>query len=228
MKTFRELYFKGSKKELLNFTNEIKEYVKGNWKYGRNFRGDECIFFEYNGDSVDKARVFIDIGRNINNGELHVTNIVPLEKNQLFYDDYNKVLIKFYKDIIVPYKEQSSDLIINPPSSDEFEPTSVISSKALKLLESFCIGANKSTGSSHPNDQERWFDFIIQTVEDGKMFDYSTLVQFLQDEDYWGKKPNDVIGVIGSFAWDEEHARELALDYENLVTFLNYYRKKVI
>ena len=92
-------------------------------------------------------------------------------------------------------------------------------------LKAFCNGANKSTGSSHPCDQERWFDFICQTVDDGMMFDYSTLADFLQDESYWGKKDPGFLGVMGSFAWDEEHAYQLAAEYENACILLQYYKK---
>lgn len=79
------------------------------------------------------------------------------------------------------------ELNISQPSNDIFEPTTIISKVALEKLKVFCILANKSTGSSRPSDRERWFDFICQTVDDGKMFKYSTLANFLQDEKYWGK-----------------------------------------
>ena len=85
--------------------------------------------------------------------------------------------------------------------------------------------ANKSTGSSHPFDQERWFDFICQTVDDDRIFDYTTLANFLQDETYWGKKSEEFIGVIGEFSWDEEHAYELASEYERACEILQYYKK---
>lgn len=55
----------------------------------------------------------------------------------------------------------------------------------------------RTTGSSHPCDEERWFDFICQTVDDGRVFDYDTLSKFLQDEEYWGKKEKGFLGVIG-------------------------------
>lgn len=85
--------------------------------------------------------------------------------------------------------------------------------------------ANKSTGSSHPCDEERWFDFICQTVDDEKIFDYDILFGFLTDEEYWGKKDPDFLGAIGQFAWDEEKGAELASEYENYVRILQYYKK---
>lgn len=226
MKTYRELYFKGTLKQLSEFVDQIGKYAVGDWKLEKqSVRWKDYLFFDYIGELVDKARVSIYVGDEIAKCELNVGNIVPLEKNELSVDEYNAVLLKFYDDVIKPYKESGTELNILQPSDDIFNPTSMISETALKKLELFCSVANKSTGSSHPCDQERWFDFVCQTVDDGKMFDYATLANFLQDETYWGKKPDDFIGVMGNYAWDEEHAYELAAEYVNLCEVLRYYKK---
>ena len=57
------------------------------------------------------------------------------------------------------------------------------------------------------------------------MFDYSTLAEFLQDEDYWGTKDSDFLGAMGHFAWDEDHAYQLASEYENACMLLQYYKR---
>lgn len=226
MKTYRELYFRGSQEQLKGFVEEIKKYAVGNWRMEpQTDRWKEYLFFDYVGNSVDKARVSIFMGDNISKGELMVGNIVPIEKSQLSVDEYNAVLVKFYDDVIKPYKECGTELDITQPSDDIFDPISIISEEALKKLKSFCYMANKSTGSSHPYDQERWFDFICQTVDDERIFDYTTLANFLQDETYWGKKTEEFIGVIGDFAWDEEHAYELASEYERACEILQYYKR---
>lgn len=226
MKIFRELYFRGNPDQLQNFTNDIRKYVASDWEYGRSDRyGSSWIYFDYSGDKVDNARVCISTGEYIQQCELKVNNIVPMEKNQLSIEEYNAVLQKFYEDIIIPYTASNHEVYITEPSSDEFNPLTVISHEALRKLEAFCNGANKSTGSSHPCDQERWFDFICQTVDDGKIFDYSTLADFLQDESYWGEKEPDCPGAMELSAWDEEHAYQLASEYENACVLLQYYKK---
>ena len=226
MKTYRELYFRGSREQLKKFIDEMKKCVAVNWRMEiQSERWKDYLFFDYMGENVEKARVSIFIGDGIEKGELSVGNIVPIEKSELSIDEYNAVLLQFYNDIIKPYKESGTDLDISEPSDDVFDPTSIITKEALAKLKSFCNLANKSTGSSHPSDQERWFDFICQTVDDDKMFDYSTLADFLQDESYWGKKPEDFLGVMGNYAWDEEHANELASEYESACEILCYYKK---
>lgn len=227
MKTYRELYFKGDSQQLTKFVSEIGKYAVGDWrKVPAVDRWEEYLFFDYIGNIVEKARVSIYIGNKIVDGELKVGNIIPLEKKQLNIDEYNKVLIKFYNDVIKPYKESGVELDISQPTDDVFDPTTVITKEALRKLSAFCNGANKSTGSSHPCDRKRWFDFICQTVDDDRMFDTDTLAKFLQDENYWGKKPNGFLGVIGTYAWDEEKAYELANEYESLCEVLQFYKRK--
>ena len=46
------------------------------------------------------------------------------------------------------------------------------------------------------------------------------------DEEYWGKKEPGFLGAMGRFAWDEEHAGELATEYDNYVRLLRYYKDK--
>lgn len=131
----------------------------------------------------------------------------------------------FYNDIAKAYGETHEGIKVVGPSSGQFDPLDYISEKALKKLTLFCDAANKSTGSSHPCDEERWFDFICQTVDDRRTFDYDTLFKFLQDEEYWGEKESGFLGVIGRFAWSEENAEELASEYDNYVRILQYYKK---
>lgn len=227
MKIYRELYFKGSPKQLSKFVKEIEKYALGDWSFKKeNGHSKDYLFFDYEGEMVDKARVCIHLGDDIEKGEIKVVNIVPISKDELTVDEYNSVLLQFYNDIIKPYKEQNTEINISQPSDDSFNPTSIISEEALEKLELFCNAANKSTGSSHPYDKERWFDFICQTVDDGKMFDYSTLSNFLSDESYWGKKPDDFIGGMGRYAWDKEKALELASEYESLCEIVEYYKNK--
>lgn len=226
MKTYRELYFRGTLQQLTVFTDQIGNFATGDWEIKpRSDRWKDYLFFEYHGSIVDKANVSIYVGDRLIKGELSVGNIVPIEKSQLSVDEYNAVLMRFYEDVIVPYKEHGTDVNISQPSDDIFNPTSVISEVALEKLKLFCNAANKSTGSSHPCDRERWFDFVCQTVDDDRMFDYSVLSNFLQDENYWGKKPDEYIGVMGDYAWSEDQASELASEYDSMCEILKYYKK---
>ena len=226
MKTYCELYFTGDHSSLEKFITEIQSYARGDWSAEIERKmGSPWIAFDYHGDVVDKASVCISLYDWEETNELHVNNIVPLEKQELNIDEYNNVLREFYKDVVLPYKATHCDIDISQVTDDIFDPQSIISEEALKKLKLFCNAANKSTGASHPYDQERWYDFICQTVDDDKIFDFTTLSLFLQDEDYWGKKDPEFIGVIGRFAWDKDSAEELASEYEAACSILQYYKQ---
>lgn len=227
MKTYRELYFKGSSEELCKFINEIENYTADDWS-SRKGNSDlkDYIIFNYDGEKVDKASIYIYTKDYEKDNEIMVNNIVPDVKAELTIDEYNEVLLQFYNDIIKPYKENNPNIDIQEPSGDLFNPIDFISEESLKKLESFCKLANKSTGSYNQSDRERWFDFICQTVDDGKMFDSYVLANFLSDESYWGKKPDELIGVIGNYAWSKEMASKLADEYDILCEILIYYKDR--
>lgn len=226
MKTYSELCFYGTSDQILSFKKDIKQFVTEDWNYNIDKNTiAEYLTFTYTGDKEENAMVCICDSKY--NGEpcYRIVNIVPLNTDELSMEQYNHLVKLFYEDIISKYKEVYRELEIVGPTSDIFDPCDVISQTALRKLELFCNMANKSTGSSHPCDQERWFDFICQTIDDNRIFDYDTLANFLQDELYWGAKKSGAIGVMGRFAWSSEKAYELASEYEAACNILKYYRE---
>lgn len=224
MHIYKELSFVGDKRTFDGF-KKIAPW--GDWKYSTSDRMKDYITFDYLGNKVEQAEVSIYYGSETwRQGYVKIGNIVPLQKSQLSIEEYNAVLDLFYVEIIVPNQSKLEGLEIVGPESDMFDPLKYITKEALKKLERFCYGANKTIGSSHPNDEERWFDFICQTVDDGQTFDFDTIYRFLMDEDYWGEKDSGFIGAMGHFAWDEEHAAELAMEYDNYVRILKFYKVK--
>lgn len=226
MQVYKELSFIGKKTGLDNLAKDIYQVFPENWIKPRNNQMlKDYILADYVGNQAPHAEVSIYYGKDTwRDGYVKVCNIVPLQKNQLTIDEYNQLLDLFYNDVAKAYGDIHEDIKVVGPSSDRFNPIDCISEEALKKLTLFCNSANKSTGSSHPSDEERWFDFICQTVDDGRIFDYDTLLEFLQDEEYWGKKEKGFLGVIGQFAWDEENAEKLASEYEDYVRILQYYK----
>lgn len=226
MHVYKELTFVGTKEKLDELARDIYNVFPANWiKPDSNQMLKDYILADYIGKQAPNAEVSIYYGEDLKrDGCIKVCNIVPLQKNQLTIDEYNQLLDLFYNDIAKVYCKKNNGIEIIGPSSDQFDPLDYISEEALKKLNLFCNAANKSTGSSHPCDEERWFDFICQTVDDGRVFDYDTLFKFLQDEEYWGKEEKDCLGVIRQFTWDEENAEELASEYDNYVRILQYYK----
>jgi hypothetical protein len=82
-----------------------------------------------------------------------------------------------------------------------------LSPKAAKALTLFSRAANKSRGSSHPLDRRRWFQFLIEAHAGGGHLDVQTLSRWLTEVE----------------GWDDEHAVELAIEYEFGLELLSEY-----
>lgn len=225
MHVYKELSIIGEKEDFDEFKRVAPSLAQGDWRYSQNkYLTQYHIVFDYIGETVEKSEVSMFYGPNTwREHEIKIGNIVPLKKNQLTIDEYNAILDLFYHDIVLPYCKKHEKLKIVGPTSDIFDPLEHISKNALQKLELFCEGANKSTGSTHPSDEKRWFEFICQTVDDKRTFDYDTIFRFLMDEEYWGKREAGLVGAMGHFAWDEEQACELATEYDNYVRILQFY-----
>lgn len=207
MKSFKDFYLSGSRENLQKFMSSISDYIIGDWKQGNDSKFKEnFIVFTYCGNEVHKASVFLYI-KNIDKSEFKVTNIVPMEKNSLNYDEYNEVLDKCSNDCIIPCANACG--LSYKVTSENVDLENYMSKESARKLKMFSSAANKSTGSSHPCDQERWHEFICQTMKDGDKNVISILGRWLVEEE----------------GWDDEHASELVIEYEQGIALLEYYRE---
>lgn len=223
MKVYRELYLCGTNEQLKNYINKIRNFHFKGWTLedNKNNKWSKYLIFDYSGKAVNKAKVFIYIG-NLDNENIHVGNIIPTEpeKSELTIDEYNDILDLFYNDII--NKITDEDIEIQYSKNDEFNPLSILSKESLEKLEVFCNAANKTTGSHHPCDRERWFDFIFYSFTRNEIFSEETLAKFLSDKEYW-----DELGINKTMegAWTEDAAYKLAQEYSLVIETLDRYKK---
>ena len=94
----------------------------------------------------------------------YVSNIIPAEAHRLSHGEYNGVLEDFYEKVFRPYAEQSG-IPHNLTGADVGLDHWMSGATAEKLRE-FSACANKSTGSSHPNDRDRWNDLATTAALD--------------------------------------------------------------
>lgn len=129
-------------------------------------------------------------------GDWYVANIIPMDAGRLTEDQYNSILREFYERFATGASESAGVKV----TLEKTEKTAAdyMSTAAVDCLDRFSVLANKSSGSGHPADQERWFDFIIQVHNDQRGPDASTLAQLLCEQ----------------FEWPGEKASELASEYE--------------
>lgn len=214
MKTFRELSIKLRDGSVESFFRLIEDNLSGNWTQD-NMELDPTLLaltdnipkfscYRYSeSENLPEAYLYLtEKDANL----LYVSNIVPVEMGQLSYDEYNAIIIDFFENVLKPIKEKIDvEIEITTPyiSLDD-----ILSLECSKLFKAFSRSANKSTGSSHPLDQKRWFSFIMCVDRNEEEID-SNLVQNLLIDD----------------GWPEEKAFELSLEFESAMSLLKFYHE---
>ncbi|MFR3727673.1 hypothetical protein [Lacrimispora sp.] len=207
MKTFKEFYLRGNGVNLKEFELNIASFVSGDWKLkSNNPSDDDFIVFSYIGQEVERANVYLYL-KDCDGVGYKISNIVPSEKSKLDFDEYNAILDKCVQDCILPCAEKYN--LESEITSENVSLENYMSEESKKKLHAFSVMANKSTGSSHPDDQRRWHDFICQTVISGDKNVTSILRRWLVEE-----------------GWDDENATELTIEYEQGLALLEHYRNR--
>lgn len=134
-----------------------------------------------------------------------VANIVPKESGSISIATYNAVLQDFVGKLVKPAADEN-EFRINLTESRQTVKDWLGEAPAA-ALRSFSGAANKSTGASHPKDQERWFNFLIAAHRSGHRADPETLRRWLVEVD----------------SWPEDEASDLAADYETALALLLRY-----
>lgn len=211
MKRFRELNVSIDKNNYDNFVSELSNILSSEWTRDQE-REDEVPSFSgqnmycFNRSKKDGLDSKLWIAER-DEGTLYVSNIVPSEINQLKTDDYNKVLFEFYDFGVKKLAESLGGSVVL--TSDIYSIEDLIGNDAARSLRIFSSAANKSTGSTHPCDRGRWFEFISLIHGSGQSISPENVQKFLIDD-----------------GWTEDFAFELACEFEFSLDLLKYYEDK--
>jgi hypothetical protein len=200
MKVFRELFIRGGSAQLEAVGEDICRSLSDGWTrdaeaeaHMRSMTEKVYCFACPKHQHRSAATVFL---LNKDPGTLWVANIISHEKSELTYEEYNAIMEDFYRKLAEPAAGRNgAQAEMTEPQADleRWLPPEV--SEKLRL---FCSIANKRTGSSHPMDRERWYDFIVAAHESDADFSASMLARWLAE----------------AGGWDDELAVKLAIEYE--------------
>lgn len=210
MKTFQNLYIKLNNDSIESFIEKITQNCNENWQ--RDFEREEnakyfrekAFSFKYTGkNELPNAglTLFED-----ENGIWYVPNIIPTEMKELSIEEYNKLLVDFKVMLIEP-ATQNTPVFINL-TPDEVSLEDVVGKEAANALKLFSSLANKSTGNSHPNDKNRWFEFLVAAQKSEKKPSFEMLKATLIEQ-----------------GWSEEFAYDLAFEFEHGQELLDFVKK---
>ena len=198
MKVYGDLVLSGSPQALSSAVAAIEQSLSAGWERSRELESrihdaDAHCFVAPETSSHPAGALWLTKRER---GDWYVANIVPMGAGRLTEDQYNSILAKFYERFVKGVTESVG--VSAALGKTDKAPADYMSDAAVDRLERFSLLANKSTGSGHPADQERWFDFIIQIHNDQRGPDPSTVVELLKSY----------------FEWPDEKASELAFEYE--------------
>lgn len=211
MKQFRDLYINLNGESIDKFIDALTEKTSNVSSWERDKEREEKNSFQHDGVFAfrfNKSGDIPDSGLTLmikETGLLYVPNIVPLESGELGKSKYNKILISFYENLIIPTIENTS--ITANLTNDEITIQEVAGEDIAKSLKQFSALANMSTGASHPRDQERWFKFLTLSYNCEDLY------------------VDLVINTLIEYGWPEDKAYELGLQYEFSCDLLKYFQE---
>lgn len=200
MDTFKDLLIHADDKQMEEIMEVVTQKMAGSlWSRNANKNNNILNVEKIYSFQRKKDKALPGAGLSIfprhNDEGWYVPNVVPLEFGQLTQKQYNDILTEFYVSYIDTVSRQHQ--IRCELTSGQVDDADVLGEEAAILLRRFSNCANKSTGSSHPVDKERWIAFIYASCMSEKEVD-SGLLQKLLIEQGWG----------------EESAYELIIEYE--------------
>lgn len=210
MEVFQDLMLKGPTNQRGALRHALMERSKGLWRHApereaelddHGLDTDVLVFNREAADGVPAGSLFL-WG---NEEGYSVTNIVPIEVGEIGESGYNAILQDFERTLARPAAEATGYTVAMTSATQSIDDW--LAADVAGALRRFSALANKSTGSSHPLDRERWFKFCILAHSTSSQFDTTQLVRWL-------------VQVEG---WSYEKAEDLALDYEYARDLLKAY-----
>lgn len=201
MDVYRELEIRGERSTVEAFMSAVSAGVGSGWADDHDSDDAWDYRFTYSdGSGRPSAKVYLKYRED--STVLYATNVIPQDRQSLEVDEYNAILEEFHQQLTAL---NSLGLTIDlSKASKTLED--YLSPGTAKKLEAFSNAANKSTGSSHPYDQERWFDFLVDLHKDRPDFDGTTLKRWLLDN-----------------GWSDDTASDLIIEYEFAQALLSFY-----
>lgn len=201
MKSYHELKLIGTPSEQEKVIERIEENLCNGWERAKDQEA------KYRNEHKMEYRIFLCsktalrptaalLLRPDENEYLYIDDIKPKEV-ELGVKGYNAILEEFVTKFVEP-AVQGLNIRITTTVAETTIDNSItgrtidnsMSPELAEKLKRFSNCANKSRGGSHPFDQQRFFEFIIQGHLEKSLLDESTLEKLLIDEG-WSKKYAD-------------------------------------
>ena len=188
IEVFQDMSLTFPEDERTKFRESLQQCARAPWRHAEekeeSLTQDVMVFERAPEDAIPASGLVLW-------GKSHgydVVNIIPLEVDELGVTVYNNVLDDFLQRVVKPASCNSTFHV--KLGKREQCITDWISQEAGNALHRFSVTANKSTGSSHPSDRSRWFEFLFAVHRAGGDLDTDLLGRWLNEVEDW---PREVV-----------------------------------
>lgn len=209
MKVFRELIIRGGPHNIEELITQITASVNDGWSRNRDEEkrmrdlGTDTALLCFDCDERGE-RPAASVWLAVDQSSARVSNIVPKHVRQLTQDQYNNILQEFHDRFLYAAPDLGLSIDFTPADQTLEDWTS---KEVASRLRFFSDHANKSTGSTHPSDRDRWQQFLVLAHRDKSPLDSASLQRWLTEE----------------AGWSSDAALELALEYSRARSLLEFY-----
>jgi hypothetical protein len=210
MKTVNELTIRGERAHLERLLARVEALLDDGWKRDREAEerlgrrgalGLWACCFSCTTRADRPAAGFWVHARSP--GELYVSNVIPLEKQDLSEEESNRLLAEFEREFLGPAAAEVGVETEVVPHRRTLGGE--LSAEAMRLLQAFSASANRR--GLQATDRRRWNAFLIRAHQEDSLLDPSLLKEWLQQEGW----PDDMCdGLVDEY----EAARSLLSDYD--------------
>ena len=189
MKKYIELNIKGDENDMALFVMSLKNFESEEFKFNFERKADTVLkgyYLEFLAKrSIDyRSRIVLFV----TNKNLRISNIIPKTVSFLEMRQYNSVLRHFYENVICHIDSYNLSVIITKEDNSMEDLISRQAYNALLLWEESC---DQNSPTTHPNDKERWMDFICKLFINDDHLILSDFKNWLIEDKGWYYDPSD-------------------------------------
>lgn len=199
MKRFKTLEIRGADFQLVALLNRLKDAEcpgfayrkKMTENYAKNIfvKSDHAACFKTERKRLFKSSIFMLV----HNGALTVTNIISMDNPSLGIDNYNRVLTAFHDEFVVPRLDEKYHVKMSDGEEAMQNILDADTFGKLVFWENLC---NKENPVSHPEDFQRWIDFVVSAYQHGSVLTPEDVVRWLREDKNWPEALDEKVNEI--------------------------------
>jgi hypothetical protein len=160
---FRDLVIPGGEPKFDELAAAVEQRLLPPWSRDRETQESPTLqlsdyrVFQRDDSAAGPGLLLFLIARD---NDVEVANVVPTgERRELTKEEYNDAVEQFSDGFLASAAETLGLVVRMSPS--ELDLRDVLDERTYRALLAFSRTSNRSTGSSHPMDRERWFEFLV-------------------------------------------------------------------